>query len=226
LADRTVRTRNTITIVSQHPNRHVQIVLRLYKSIAQILHGFDVDCSAVAYDGSRVWASPRALAACATQCNDIDISRRSPSYENRLSKYSHRGFEVYCDFLDRSRIDPTVFERSFGRTTGLARLLVLEALPKPIQRDQYQRKRRREMGRPELDTPYYHLYGDRKDKKRDSDEIAEWDFEDISSYQKFSIPYGEGYNAKKCVIRIVFGILQHADRIKGSRNFSSRRIFC
>lgn len=41
---RTVRTKNTLTIVSQYPNRHVQIVLRLYKSISQILTGFDVNC--------------------------------------------------------------------------------------------------------------------------------------------------------------------------------------
>ena len=40
----TVRTKNTITIVSQYPNRHVQIVLRLYKSISHILTGFDVNC--------------------------------------------------------------------------------------------------------------------------------------------------------------------------------------
>ena len=55
-----------------------------------------------------------SLAAFMTQCNDMDLSRRSPSYESRLSKYSHRGFEVYCDFLDRSKIDPTIFERNFA----------------------------------------------------------------------------------------------------------------
>src|ERR1700733_15959399 len=73
-----------------------------------------------------VYASPRAIAAFVTQCNTIDLTRRSPSYENRLSKYSHRGFEVHWPGLDRTRIDPTIFERSFGRTQGLARLLILE----------------------------------------------------------------------------------------------------
>lgn len=29
-------------------------------------------------------------------------------------------------------------------------------------------------------------------------EVPEWeDFEDVSGYQKFSIPYGEGFHAKK-----------------------------
>jgi hypothetical protein len=80
----TVRTKNAITIASQYPTRHVQIVLRIYKSVAEILTGFDVDCSCAAYDGQQVWAAPRALAAYMTQTNTIDLTRRSPSYENHL----------------------------------------------------------------------------------------------------------------------------------------------
>lgn len=102
----TVRTKNTITIASQYPTRHVQIVLRIYKSISEILTGFDVDCSCAAYDGEQVYVSPRALASYVTQVNRVDLTRRSPSYENRLSKYSHRGFEVFWPPLDRSRVDP------------------------------------------------------------------------------------------------------------------------
>lgn len=128
----TIRTKNAITIASQHPTRHVQIVLRIYDSISQIITGFDVDCSCAAYDGKQVYMSPRAVGSFITQCNTIDLTRRSPSYENRLSKYSHRGFEVHWPMLDRSRIDPTIFERSFGRTEGLARLLILEKLPKKV----------------------------------------------------------------------------------------------
>lgn len=102
----TIRTKNTITVVSQYPTRHVQIVLRIYRSVAEILTGFDVDCSCAAYDGQQVYASPRAIAAYITQTNQVDLTRRSPSYENRLSKYSHRGFEVFWPSLDRLRIDP------------------------------------------------------------------------------------------------------------------------
>jgi hypothetical protein len=102
----TVRTKHTITVVSQYPTRHVQIVLRLYKSIAEILTGLDVDCSAVAYNGHQVYLAPRALGAYITQINYVDLSRRSPSYESRLSKYSRRGFEIFWPELDRSRIDP------------------------------------------------------------------------------------------------------------------------
>lgn len=105
---------------------------------------------------------------------------------------------MYCDFLDRKRIDPTIFERSFSRTTGLARLLVLEALPQSWDRDNYMAQRRTEMGRPDMKTNNFRV--DKKNKKAlVADEVAEWDFQDISGYQKFSLPYGEGYNAKKCV---------------------------
>lgn len=70
--------------------------------------GFDLDTSAIGFDGSRVWASPRAIAALITQSNRVDVTRRSPSYENRLVKYASRGFEIYVPELKRSEIDPTV----------------------------------------------------------------------------------------------------------------------
>jgi hypothetical protein len=49
----TIRTKNAITIASQYPTRHVQIVLRLYDSISQIITGFDVDCACAAYTGDQ-----------------------------------------------------------------------------------------------------------------------------------------------------------------------------
>ena len=107
-----------------------------------------MDCSCAAYDGKQVCASPRALAAYMTQVNTVDLTRRSPSYENRLAKYAGRGFEVYWPSLDRSRVDPTIFERSFTRTEGLARLLILEKLPKNQDREAYLDQRRAERGRP------------------------------------------------------------------------------
>ncbi|EUC43413.1 hypothetical protein COCMIDRAFT_38672 [Bipolaris oryzae ATCC 44560] len=193
----TIRTKNAITIASQYPTRHVQIVLRIYRSISEILTGFDVDCSCVAYDGKQVYASPRALAAFMTQVNTIDLTRRSPSYENRLSKYARRGFEVYWPLLDRSRIDPTLFERSFGRTLGLARLLVLEKLPSSSVREAYVNERRTERGRPRIDRwPTRKLRGNMKDMHEE--DVAEWvETDEVSDYHTFTIPYGPKYSARK-----------------------------
>lgn len=193
----TIRTKNAITIASQYPTRHVQIVLRIYRSISEILTGFDVDCSCAAFDGRQVYASPRAVAAYMTQVNTVDLTRRSPSYENRLSKYSKRGFEIYFPLLDRSRVDPTLFERSFGRTLGLARLLVLEKLPKNADREAYVDQRRAERGRPAINRwASRKLRGNMKDDN--DDEVAEWVVtDDVSDYHTFTIPYGPKYNARK-----------------------------
>ncbi|KAK0655741.1 hypothetical protein B0T16DRAFT_397626 [Cercophora newfieldiana] len=195
----TIRTKHAITICSQYPTRHIQIVLRVYKSVSEILTGFDIDCSGAAYDGKQVYCTPRALQSYMTQINHIDLTRRSPSYENRLSKYSHRGFEVYWPELDRTRVDPTIFERSFQRTLGLARLLVLERLPTASSRDSYLDKRREERGRPRIDRYSKFartLAGNIKEEHED--EIADWlNEEDVSNYHTFMIPYGQRFTAKK-----------------------------
>ena len=103
-----VRTRNTVSIHSQFPYRTVQMVLRLYSSPAEMMAGADIDVASCAWDGERVWATPRALVAMMRQANTVDITRRSPSYEVRLTKYAARGFEVYVPELKREEIDPTV----------------------------------------------------------------------------------------------------------------------
>ncbi|KAF2436400.1 ankyrin repeat protein [Tothia fuscella] len=195
----TIRTKHAITIASAYPTRHIQIVLRIYKNIGEILTGFDVDSSCVAFNGQQVYMAPRAIAAYMTQINQIDLTRRSPSYENRLSKYSHRGFEVYWSQLERQKIDPTIFERSFGRTKGLARLLVLEKLPKSQDRDQYMNQRRRERGRPELNLYRRNTYSLRGDIKGDhEDEVAEWvEQDEVADYHTFTIPYGPNFSARR-----------------------------
>lgn len=134
-----------------------------------------------------------------TQINTIDLSHRSPSYESRLSKYAHRGFEIFWPDLDRSRIDPTIFERSFGRTEGLARLLILEKLPKSEDRDAYLDQRRAERGRPAINRWLMNsrqLRGNIKDAHED--EVADWvNAEDVSGYHTFTIPYGPKFHARK-----------------------------
>ena len=99
---------HSLVVSAQYPYRSVQIVLRLYSSPAEILAGFDVDAPCCAYDGDRVWANPRAIVSMMRQSNTVDMTRRSPSYEVRLAKYSSRGFEIYIPGLKRDEVDPTV----------------------------------------------------------------------------------------------------------------------
>lgn len=86
----TIRTKNAITIAFQYPTRHVQIVLRLYKSVSEISTGFDVDCSCFAYDGTQVYGVPRGIAASMTQTSMIDltvVSKLRKSVEQVLSSW-------------------------------------------------------------------------------------------------------------------------------------------
>ncbi|KAJ3511469.1 hypothetical protein NLJ89_g4078 [Agrocybe chaxingu] len=165
-----IRTKHTVSIHSQYPYRSVQIVLRLYQSPAEILAGFDIDAPCCAYDGQRVWTNPRAVIAMMLQCNTVDMTRRSPSYEVRLAKYVMRGFEVHVPDLKREEIDPTIYERAVVRMAGLARLLVLE--------------KRNRRGR--------NLKGDLKE----GDIIAGLEMNDYD-VTSLHIPYGPGWDARR-----------------------------
>jgi hypothetical protein len=77
------------------------------------------------------------------------MTRRSPSYEMRLAKYSSRGFGVVVPSLDRSRIDPQLFEKRFDQLQGLARLLLLEKLETPESRYRFKEQQRLRKLRPE-----------------------------------------------------------------------------
>ncbi|KAF8349125.1 ankyrin repeat protein [Amanita rubescens] len=191
-----VRTKNAISIHSQYPYRSVQIVLRLYQSPAEILAGFDIDAPCCAYDGARVWANPRAIVAMMRQCNTTDVTRRSPSYEVRLSKYARRGFEIYVPSLVRADIDPTIFERSIVRVEGLARILVLEQLATFDERQSFLRARRDLRGRPGV--PWRSRKMKRK-YRNDLKSLAELEELDMNDYDVGSlhIPYGPGWDARR-----------------------------
>ena len=125
------RSAYAISIVSQFPYRHIQIVLRLYSSPAEILMGFDVDSCSCGFDGKQVYMTPRCHQALIRQMNTVDMTRRSPTYELRLAKYADRGFEVEVPMLQREKIDPMIFEKPWDEVRGLAKLLLLEKLRTP-----------------------------------------------------------------------------------------------
>jgi hypothetical protein len=106
-----LRSDSAITFVSPWARRHVQIVLRRYRSVAEVIAGFDIDACSLAFDGARVLALPRSQRALNCAYNLVDPSRRSPTYEMRLYKYAMRGFSVLVPAFD-------------AKVQGLARLLL------------------------------------------------------------------------------------------------------
>ncbi len=118
-----VRTDFAITFVGGWPRRHIQIILRLYRSPAEVLLGFDIDACCVAFDGTRVLALPRAQRALTKCYNIVDPTRRSTTYEARLFKYALRGFAVAVPSFDEHKVRG---KTAITETHGLARLLVYE----------------------------------------------------------------------------------------------------
>ena len=105
----------------------IQVILRVYNSPAEVLLGFDVDCTTVGFDGERVWALPRGLDALAngySVLNPIHSWPIQPSYELRLAKYAARGFPVAVPGLELQHMKfEDISSKRITTLKGLARLI-------------------------------------------------------------------------------------------------------
>lgn len=205
-----VRTADAVTFVGGHPNRNVRVHLKRFDSIAHVVASIDVDACAVAFDGSKVYAAPRALHALMTRCNVVNPTMASCGYEDRLHDFCKYGFEVMCPGLERARVGVFVYEQPFSTTSGLARLLMLERLPKKADRlaylderevargrrveYRYSRPLDRPTGRPAL-SPTLQLQPDELKIKEEAIDLM-WACADeplMSEHHTFPIPYGQKY---------------------------------
>jgi len=101
-----VRTKNTVSITILSPTtQEYQIILRLYKTASEILHGFDVDSCSMAFDGENIWMSQRALFSIINGYNTVNFERLSPSYEIRLTKYALRGMKIYIPEFNKGKVE-------------------------------------------------------------------------------------------------------------------------
>lgn len=73
-------------------NVNVQYILREYTSPSQIIHGFDVSCCSILFDGEKLWTTNKGLYCINNMVNWFEPDRSSPTYAMRLSKYHIRGF--------------------------------------------------------------------------------------------------------------------------------------
>jgi len=87
------RTPHTITLFSGYPHKYIQIVLRMCKSITELLSFFDLDCCVLAYDGKDVVSIPRILRVVRTGCNFVDVRKlNNLQFISRIRKYLEKGF--------------------------------------------------------------------------------------------------------------------------------------
>ncbi|RIB25411.1 hypothetical protein C2G38_2166058 [Gigaspora rosea] len=173
-----VRGKNSVTIVSKYPYRHIQIVLKIYKPPAELFTNVDIASTCVAYDGKDVWTNPRGHQALITQCNLIEVELSSHSYETCLAKYAER---IFFKKNERDRLNPYSFRRPYYRLKGLARLIVLEKLPTPDERI---------LLRPNLPSSYQ----SRQYARSTNLKISKFENND---YEIVSLPYGPSYDADK-----------------------------
>ena len=123
-----VRGPRAITFVMGNPYRHIQIILRNFKTLPEILLSFDVDSCAFGYDGEKVWCSDRSCYAITRATNIVNITKKSPSYEYRLTKYGKRGYAVYIPNFTEDNLNEQIYLKPPHQLKGLSRLLVLEKL--------------------------------------------------------------------------------------------------
>ena len=107
----------------------VQLVLQLYESPAEVLLGFDVDACCLGFDGTEVWALPRAIHALRYGTNIVDPLRSKEGrarYEYRLVKYALRGYSISVPGVDPTRINADVIAAvPLDRLRGFERLVRL-----------------------------------------------------------------------------------------------------
>ena len=102
--------RNERTVTFTINDSTFQLIFRLYKSISEILHGFDIGSSAVGFDGNHIYFTSLSKFSYEYKCNIIDTTRRSTTYENRLVKYFKLGFNIIFPHLDISKIRHSYFK--------------------------------------------------------------------------------------------------------------------
>lgn len=114
---RYVRNKYALTLVCEtnYGFPKIQFIFRCYKSLGEILHGFDIGSSALGFDGKRVYFTELSKFSYENSVNIIDTTRRSATYEKRLLKYMDRGFDIVMPNFDISKLsDRRILEYGFS----------------------------------------------------------------------------------------------------------------
>ena len=120
-----VQTPNGLTVVPDFPQKHVQIITLWNRSLAEYFDFVDLDCTALAFDGVRVYGSPRALLAWTSRFNVVhpDMLRIRKDTPARIAKYCQRGFGCFLLGHDQSNTaeEREDIDKSWARCEELSR---------------------------------------------------------------------------------------------------------
>jgi hypothetical protein len=123
-----IHTGNAITFFNGYSA--VQVVLRIYKSPAEIIHGFDIQASRVLImkngDEYKAWGTPSFFLSMKYSFVWTDPQRQSQTYPVRLFKYFEKGFTVALMGLDREKINMKIMKIPHRSLKGMTLILRTE----------------------------------------------------------------------------------------------------
>jgi hypothetical protein len=94
------RTRGCVSFSLPLRGKPIQVVLRAYSTVSEVLHGFDLGAAQVAFDGERVFLTAAGVLAATRGANVLNLAVRRVSYEARLVRYLMRGYDLVVPDLD------------------------------------------------------------------------------------------------------------------------------
>jgi hypothetical protein len=92
----------------------VQVILKKYSTISEILYGFDLGSSQIGYDGKTFYLTILSKFALKTNFNILDTTKRSKTYEHRIDKYIAKGFETLLPFSKDDMYIDYMISDSYG----------------------------------------------------------------------------------------------------------------
>jgi len=137
------RTAGCVTFVDSTPDHRpcpIQVILRRYSTLGEVIHGFDLGSSAVAWDGARVWLTALGALAAEHGINILNMAARRATYEKRLARYFSRGYGIVLPDLDMGsfRLNPTLPFLSVPRGYGIPPFLSVsrgDGIPRNMRGD-------------------------------------------------------------------------------------------
>ncbi len=99
---RTAKSMSIIVKLYDEVLLRLDIQLKLYKTYSEVLHGFDVDCECIGWDGKTILATERAKYALFHNYNTVNPDFISTLYENSLYKYAMLNMSIDTSYAELS----------------------------------------------------------------------------------------------------------------------------
>ena len=87
----------------------INFIRKLFRTYSEILHGIDVDCCCIGWDGVDVWATERCMFALNRGYNTVNLDLASTSYEYKLAKYSELN-KIVTDVIEDIPINAKIVD--------------------------------------------------------------------------------------------------------------------